>query len=183
MAEALEKVFLQRVTEMPQEEIEIVVMTGKGRGRGRRDASKWFTTLNCHTFAINTCSWSWPLSDPIFIRVSCSLIKVKTWNQGPSLILRPRLLKHVVCRTSQQHRRPEDQCRARLHYLPSLWCRPCRPTCPQRYPATHHSSELPTPWASQTVLLKFPSWLLCLLLLRPPSPNPSRALPPWCRTL
>ncbi|XP_024127837.1 bromodomain-containing protein 4 isoform X3 [Oryzias melastigma] len=37
MAEALEKVFLQKVSEMPQEEIEIVVMTGKGRGRGRRD--------------------------------------------------------------------------------------------------------------------------------------------------
>ncbi|XP_074553502.1 bromodomain-containing protein 4 isoform X1 [Halichoeres trimaculatus] len=38
MAEALEKAFLQKVSEMPQEEIEIVVMTGKGRGRGRRDA-------------------------------------------------------------------------------------------------------------------------------------------------
>uniref|UniRef100_A0A3B3ZTW2 Bromodomain containing 4 n=1 Tax=Periophthalmus magnuspinnatus TaxID=409849 RepID=A0A3B3ZTW2_9GOBI len=38
MAEALEKVFLQKVTEMPQEEIEIAVMTGKGRGRGRKDA-------------------------------------------------------------------------------------------------------------------------------------------------
>nr|XP_054597252.1 bromodomain-containing protein 4 isoform X2 [Nothobranchius furzeri] len=35
MAEALEKAFLQKVTEMPQEEIEIPVMTGKGRGRGR----------------------------------------------------------------------------------------------------------------------------------------------------
>lgn len=38
MAEALEKVFLQKVTEMPQEEIEIAVMTGKGRGRGRKDS-------------------------------------------------------------------------------------------------------------------------------------------------
>ncbi|KAM7371787.1 hypothetical protein PAMP_008997 [Pampus punctatissimus] len=38
MAEALEKAFLQKVSEMPQEETEIVVMTGKGRGRGRRDA-------------------------------------------------------------------------------------------------------------------------------------------------
>lgn len=37
MAEALEKAFLQKVSEMPQEEIEIVVMTGKGRGRGRRE--------------------------------------------------------------------------------------------------------------------------------------------------
>lgn len=40
MAEALEKVFLQKVTEMPQEETEIVVMTGKGRGRGRKDGGK-----------------------------------------------------------------------------------------------------------------------------------------------
>lgn len=37
MAEALEKAFLQKVSEMPQEETEIVVMTGKGRGRGRRE--------------------------------------------------------------------------------------------------------------------------------------------------
>lgn len=40
MAEALEKAFLQKVTEMPQEETEIVVMTGKGRGRGRRDGGR-----------------------------------------------------------------------------------------------------------------------------------------------
>lgn len=40
MAEALEKVFLQKVTEMPQEETEIVVMTGKGRGRGRKEGGK-----------------------------------------------------------------------------------------------------------------------------------------------
>lgn len=38
MAKALEKAFLQKASEMPPEEIEIVVMTGKGRGRGRRDA-------------------------------------------------------------------------------------------------------------------------------------------------
>ncbi|XP_049601347.1 bromodomain-containing protein 4 isoform X2 [Syngnathus scovelli] len=37
MAKALEKAFLQKVADMPQEEIEIAVMTGKGRGRGRRD--------------------------------------------------------------------------------------------------------------------------------------------------
>nr|XP_061838028.1 bromodomain-containing protein 4 [Nerophis lumbriciformis] len=37
MAKALEKAFLQKVAEMPQEEVEIPVMTGKGRGRGRRD--------------------------------------------------------------------------------------------------------------------------------------------------
>ncbi|XP_046690578.1 bromodomain-containing protein 4 isoform X3 [Silurus meridionalis] len=37
MAEALEKLFLQKISEMPQEENEIAVMTPKGRGRGRRD--------------------------------------------------------------------------------------------------------------------------------------------------
>lgn len=46
MAEALEKAFLQKVSEMPQEETEIVVMTGKGRGRGRREGGKWFSPLN-----------------------------------------------------------------------------------------------------------------------------------------
>lgn len=43
MAEALEKAFLQKVSEMPQEETEIVVMTGKGRGRGRREGGMWST--------------------------------------------------------------------------------------------------------------------------------------------
>ncbi|XP_007229120.3 bromodomain-containing protein 4 isoform X1 [Astyanax mexicanus] len=37
MAEALEKLFLQKISEMPQEETEITVMTPKGRGRGRRN--------------------------------------------------------------------------------------------------------------------------------------------------
>ncbi|XP_061086333.1 bromodomain-containing protein 4-like, partial [Conger conger] len=37
MAEALEKMFLQKISQMPQEETEISVMSGKGRGRGRRD--------------------------------------------------------------------------------------------------------------------------------------------------
>lgn len=37
MAEALEKVFLQKITEMPQEEKEIAVLT-KGRRGGRRDS-------------------------------------------------------------------------------------------------------------------------------------------------
>ncbi|XP_035253449.1 bromodomain-containing protein 4 isoform X4 [Anguilla anguilla] len=37
MAEALEKMFLQKISEMPPEETEITVMAGKGRGRGRRD--------------------------------------------------------------------------------------------------------------------------------------------------
>ncbi|MBN3324210.1 BRD4 protein, partial [Atractosteus spatula] len=38
MAEALEKMFLQKISEMPQEETEIPVVSGKGRGRGRKDA-------------------------------------------------------------------------------------------------------------------------------------------------
>ncbi|KAM4751302.1 bromodomain-containing protein 4-like isoform 1-T2 [Anableps anableps] len=38
MAEALEKLFLQRITEMPQEEVEIAVVT-KGRRGGRREPS------------------------------------------------------------------------------------------------------------------------------------------------
>lgn len=36
MAEALEKFFLQKITEMPQEEVEIAVVT-KGRRGGRRE--------------------------------------------------------------------------------------------------------------------------------------------------
>lgn len=46
MAEALEKVFLQKVSEMPQEETEIVVMTGKGRGRGRREGGMDINTFS-----------------------------------------------------------------------------------------------------------------------------------------
>lgn len=37
MAEALEKVFLHKISEMPQQEVEIKSTAGKGRGRGRRE--------------------------------------------------------------------------------------------------------------------------------------------------
>uniref|UniRef100_A0A8C8JD13 Bromodomain containing 4 n=1 Tax=Oncorhynchus tshawytscha TaxID=74940 RepID=A0A8C8JD13_ONCTS len=40
MAEQLEKMFLQKITEMPQDETEIAVMTCKGRGRGRREGGR-----------------------------------------------------------------------------------------------------------------------------------------------
>lgn len=41
MAEALEKLFLQKITEMPQEEVEIAVVT-KGRRGSRREPGKVF---------------------------------------------------------------------------------------------------------------------------------------------
>lgn len=41
MAEALEKLFLQKITEMPQEEKEIAVVT-KGRRGVRREAGSLF---------------------------------------------------------------------------------------------------------------------------------------------
>lgn len=44
MAEALEKVFLHKITEMPQEEKEIAVVT-KGRRGGRRDPGM---SLGCY---------------------------------------------------------------------------------------------------------------------------------------
>lgn len=37
MAEALEKVFLTKISEMPPQEIEMSTSSGKGRGRGRRE--------------------------------------------------------------------------------------------------------------------------------------------------
>lgn len=37
MAEALEKAFLHKISEMPQQEIELTTTSGKGRGRGRKD--------------------------------------------------------------------------------------------------------------------------------------------------
>lgn len=57
MAEALEKVFLQKVSEMPQEEIEIVVMTGKGRGRGRRDGGKQRANFCYFRYFFFKCLW------------------------------------------------------------------------------------------------------------------------------
>lgn len=85
MAESLEKAFLQRVTEMPQEETEIVVMTGKGRGRGRREGGMRFSASSFANGVLEA-------GDGIFNLMSCFLIKVWTWNQGASLILRPRSL-------------------------------------------------------------------------------------------
>lgn len=38
MAEALEKLFLQKISEMTQEETEIVIAQTKGRGRARKEA-------------------------------------------------------------------------------------------------------------------------------------------------
>lgn len=38
MAEALEKLFLQKISELPPEETEIVIVQAKGRGRGRKEA-------------------------------------------------------------------------------------------------------------------------------------------------
>lgn len=50
MAEALEKMFLQKITEMPQVETEIAVMTGKGRGRGRREGGMPFISVFSNGF-------------------------------------------------------------------------------------------------------------------------------------
>lgn len=44
MAEALEKMFLQKISEMPQEETEIAVVT-KGRRGGRRESGKVLEAL------------------------------------------------------------------------------------------------------------------------------------------
>lgn len=38
MAEALEKLFLQKINELPTEETEIMIVQAKGRGRGRKEA-------------------------------------------------------------------------------------------------------------------------------------------------
>ena len=40
MAEALEKLFLQKINELPTEETEIVIVQAKGRGRGRKEAGR-----------------------------------------------------------------------------------------------------------------------------------------------
>lgn len=40
MAEALEKLFLQKINELPTEETEIMIVQAKGRGRGRKDAGR-----------------------------------------------------------------------------------------------------------------------------------------------
>lgn len=41
MAEALEKLFLQKISEMPEEESELPIVQSKGRGRGRREPGDW----------------------------------------------------------------------------------------------------------------------------------------------
>uniref|UniRef100_A0A3B3SZH4 Bromo domain-containing protein n=1 Tax=Paramormyrops kingsleyae TaxID=1676925 RepID=A0A3B3SZH4_9TELE len=64
MAEALEKMFLQKISEMPQDEMEITVMTGKGRGRGRRDGGRELGVVHCavtwgHCSAERQCISFW----------------------------------------------------------------------------------------------------------------------------
>lgn len=55
MAEALEKLFLQKISEMTQEETEIVIAQTKGRGRARKEAG---TMLIRATFAVKPRSTS-----------------------------------------------------------------------------------------------------------------------------
>ena len=55
MAEALEKLFLQKISEMTQEETEIVIAQTKGRGRARKEAGR---TLARETFAVKPRSAS-----------------------------------------------------------------------------------------------------------------------------
>lgn len=45
MAEALEKLFLQKISEMTQEETEIVIAQTKGRGRARKDTGTAPTSI------------------------------------------------------------------------------------------------------------------------------------------
>ncbi|XP_041443542.1 bromodomain-containing protein 4A isoform X2 [Xenopus laevis] len=45
MAEALEKLFLQKISEMPQEETELTVVQSKGRGRGRKEQDASITPM------------------------------------------------------------------------------------------------------------------------------------------
>lgn len=40
MAEALEKLFLQKINELPTEETEIMIVQAKGRGRGRKETGR-----------------------------------------------------------------------------------------------------------------------------------------------
>lgn len=55
MAEALEKLFLQKISEMTQEETEIVIAQTKGRGRARKEAGR---TLIGTTLAVQPRSTS-----------------------------------------------------------------------------------------------------------------------------
>lgn len=55
MAEALEKLFLQKISEMTQEETEIVIVQSKGRGRGRKEAG---TDTGSAVCVISFCSLS-----------------------------------------------------------------------------------------------------------------------------
>lgn len=46
MAEALEKLFLQKINELPTEETEIMIVQTKGRGRGRKETGRVFEIAN-----------------------------------------------------------------------------------------------------------------------------------------
>ncbi|KAM3925151.1 bromodomain-containing protein 4 isoform 2-T2 [Leptodactylus fuscus] len=53
MAEALEKLFLQKISEMPQEETELPIVQSKGRGRGRREPDASITPMRTRVPSIN----------------------------------------------------------------------------------------------------------------------------------
>lgn len=64
MAEALEKLFLQKISEMTQEETEIVIAQTKGRGRARKEAGmalshSWGLVLGPGMVNISTSEQGW----------------------------------------------------------------------------------------------------------------------------
>lgn len=59
MAEALEKLFLQKITEMPQEETEIAVVT-KGRRGGRQDTGIILASFICFSVKQKNSSCCFP---------------------------------------------------------------------------------------------------------------------------
>jgi hypothetical protein len=52
MAEALEKLFLQKINELPTEETEIMIVQAKGRGRGRKETGSCVSPSSLPIFQV-----------------------------------------------------------------------------------------------------------------------------------
>lgn len=78
MAEALEKLFLQKINELPTEETEIMIVQAKGRGRGRKEAGKVSLSsgVACPGLAEEMARVGWPdaqwsLPRPWYMGTTC----------------------------------------------------------------------------------------------------------------
>nr|XP_008537618.1 PREDICTED: bromodomain-containing protein 4 [Equus przewalskii] len=100
MAEALEKLFLQKINELPTEETEIMIVQAKGRGRGRKEAGTakpGVSTVPNTTQASTPPQTQTPQQNPPPVQATPHPFPVVT----PDLIVQTPVMTPIIAATPQ----------------------------------------------------------------------------------